>query len=239
MPPVRVRYQTLEFDGVDIHVRTLRDKQQFADDGRRAELLGICSASWPLFGVIWESGEVLARLMFAREVDGLRILEVGCGIGLASLVLGYRRANITATDHHPEAGEFLSGNVALNGLQDIPFLCTGWQQTNTILGRFDLIIGSDILYDHGTVDTLFAFIERHARASCEVVIVDPGRGLEGRFKRSMETHGYTTSESVPDVSVPALKGVRGRILTFTRRPEPLPCTSNASGHALPDCGLPS
>ena len=36
-----------------------------------------------------------------------RILEVGCGIGLSSLILNRLNADITATDYHPEAEKFL------------------------------------------------------------------------------------------------------------------------------------
>jgi len=68
MPAVRYRYQTIEFDDTDIHIKTLRDKQQFADEDGLAASLGISSATWPLFGVIWPSGEVLARLMFRYEI---------------------------------------------------------------------------------------------------------------------------------------------------------------------------
>ena len=32
MLPLRIRYQTLEFKSVDIHLRTLRDLQQFGVD---------------------------------------------------------------------------------------------------------------------------------------------------------------------------------------------------------------
>ena len=59
--------------------------------------------------------------MFEYQVEGLKILEVGCGIGLASLVLNHRLANITATDYHPEAGGFLNANALLNGDRVIPF----------------------------------------------------------------------------------------------------------------------
>ncbi|MDE8603082.1 hypothetical protein M3I01_009105 [Marinomonas sp. RSW2] len=51
--------------------------------------------------------------MFKHEVKGLKILEVGCGIELASLVLNHRLADITATDYHPEAGNFLNENTLL------------------------------------------------------------------------------------------------------------------------------
>lgn len=50
MPSLRFRYQTIEFGDrgeLDIHLRTLRDKQQFSDRHQVAEKLGISSASWP------------------------------------------------------------------------------------------------------------------------------------------------------------------------------------------------
>ena len=131
MSSMRVRYQTIEFDDVDIHVRTLRDKQQYADPQEVAADLGISSASWPLFGVIWLSGEVLAHLMLTYEVEGKKILEVGCGIGLASLVLNHRLADITATDHHPEAEAFLKENVKLNKGTEIPFIRAAWDDNRT------------------------------------------------------------------------------------------------------------
>ena len=97
MSVVRLRYHTIEFGELDIHLRTLRDNQQFSDDEGEAEALGISSAFWPLFGIVWDSGNVLAHLMVVYEIVGLRILEVGCGIALASLVLNHRLAGITAT----------------------------------------------------------------------------------------------------------------------------------------------
>ena len=44
MTPLRVRYQTIEFGHTDIHLRTLRDNQQYADVDGIALRLGISSA---------------------------------------------------------------------------------------------------------------------------------------------------------------------------------------------------
>ena len=138
MSSVRVRYQTIEFGDVDIHLRTLRDNQQFSDDEGVAEALGISSATWPIFGIVWDSGQVLAHLMFDYNIAGKRILEVGCGIALTSLVLNHRAADITATDLHPETEAFLVRNVLLNDGPEIPFVRTGWADVKSALGRFDL-----------------------------------------------------------------------------------------------------
>ena len=76
MTAIRIRYQTIEFNGFDIHLRTLLDKQQFADQLGEAESFGISSAQWPLFGVIWDSSKVLAHEMLEFDIAGKRILEL-------------------------------------------------------------------------------------------------------------------------------------------------------------------
>lgn len=216
MSSLRVCYRTIEFDEVDIHVRSLRDKQQYLDIGGEAEKLGISSASWSLFGVVWESSEVLAHLMFEYKINGKRILEVGCGIGLASLVLNHRSADITATDIHPEAEKFMIENVLLNKGDKIPFKRTCWKNKNTDLGKFDLIIGSDLLYEGDHVDLLSGFINNHTSQNCEVIIVDPGRSYHGRFSKKMVSLGYTHSQSKPVNSDYLDKPFKGQILRYRR-----------------------
>lgn len=219
--PVRLRYQTLELGELDLHLRTLRDTQQFADAHGAAADLGIGEATWPLFGIVWASGRVLAHLMLDRDVDGLRILEVGCGIGLASLVLNHREADITATDHHPEAGPFLRENVRLNGGTPIPFQRTGWTDVDDTLGTFDLIIGSDLLYQPDHAGELAGFIARHARARCDVVLVDPGRGNLAAFDRELGTHGFVPAPREPADDLPD-EAYRGQVLAFHREAVPPP-----------------
>jgi len=216
MTAPRLRYQTIEFGDEDIHVRTLRDNQQFEDIDGEAEALGISSAAWPLFGIVWASGRVLAEQMRAFDIAGKRILEVGCGIGLASLLLNGRHADITATDHHPEVAAFLAENVRLNGGEAIPFERIGWEDPEGDLGLFDVIIGSDVLYERAHVAALVAFIEQHAEPSCEVVLVDPGRGQHARFSKEMVKLGYSHGQE--RVGSPAYlpKPFNGQVLSYAR-----------------------
>lgn len=57
------RYQTLEFDDMDIHIRTLKDKQQYDTVYDKKEIDGLTSANWSLFGVLWPSSRVLANII--------------------------------------------------------------------------------------------------------------------------------------------------------------------------------
>ena len=220
MAPVRFRFQTIEVGDADIHLRTLRDRQQFDDIDGAAEALGVSPSSWPLTGVLWECSRVLAELMAERKVEGLRILEVGCGIGLVSLCLNQRNADISASDHNPSAKQFLDYNTNLNDDGPIPFFQADWQGENAGLGEFDLILGSDLLYERDHAATLSAFISRHSAAHCEVIIVDPGRGHRNRYTRNMEELGYvsTTQDSLPFEGMS--KGFTSRVLTYKRATSP-------------------
>jgi len=216
MTALRYRYRTIEFGKTDIHLRTLRDKQQYSDDDGIATELGISSANWPLFGVIWDSSKVLAKFMFEYEIKDKRILEIGCGMALSSHMLNQRLADITATDYHPEVEDFLLKNIALNEGKKIPFIRTGWADKDNGLGKFDVIIGSDLLYESVHVDLLSNFINNHTKPHCEIIIVDPGRGNHARFSKRMVSLGYAHSQSKPDDVSYLSKPFKGQILQYLR-----------------------
>ena len=216
MSSLRLSYQTLEFGDSDIHLRTLRDRQQYSDPELRAEKLGISSATWPLFGVVWPSSLVLAEIMMDYDIDGMRILEVGCGIGLASLVLNERLADITATDYHPEVEGFLQKNVELNNGRIIPFVRTGWGDAVSNLGEFDLIIGSDLLYERDHAGLLSEFIDQHSKPGCEVIIIDPARGHSGKFNKMMAVNGYDCTQKKVVDNECVSEAYRGNILHYVR-----------------------
>ena len=192
---LRYRFHTREIGDFDIHFRTLRDRQQFEDTDREAEKLGVSPASWPLFGVVWQAGEVLAQLMASYDIADRRILEVGCGVGLASLVLNKRGADISATDYHPSAERHLDYNTELNGDAKIPFLRTAWEDApEAKFGSFDLIIASDVMFEPDHAEKLAGFIQCYANNHCDVLLADAGRGHGNRFTRFMQQLGYLNEE---------------------------------------------
>ena len=213
---MRYRYQTLEFRDFDIHLRTLRDRQQFHDPDQEAERLGISSAAWSLAGVLWPAGQVLAHHLEGLDTQGQRILEIGCGIGLASLVLNHRRADISATDLHPASGPSLRRNAALNEDPEIPFAQLAWEDGASLLGTFDLVIGSDILYEAGHVDLVSAFILAHCEPRCTVILVDPGRGHHARFSKAMVARGFDHAQHPPDMDARLSAPFKGQILRYHR-----------------------
>ena len=212
----RLSYQTVEFGKIDIHLCTLRDKQEFYDPEGIAEKLGIGSAIWPLFGIIWPSSLVLAHFINDYEIDSKRILEVGCGMALSSLLLNKQGADITATDYHPEVNKFLQRNALLNQDKAIAFERADWATKNDTLGLYDLIIGSDLLYEDDHIELLANFIEVHAKPTCEVIIVDPGRGRKNKLSSRLVEFGFTSSQQKPTHTDYLDQEFKGYILKFER-----------------------
>lgn len=214
--PYQLKFETLHLGGQDYRIRSLLDRQQFWDPDGAAERVGISSATWPLFGLVWPSARILVGVLEGVDLSGKRVLEIGCGLGLVSLVLQRRGADITASDAHPLAAAFLAENLLLNQLAPVPFSTGNWADTDTGLGLFDLIVGSDVLYERDHPGHLSGFIHRHAQVDAEVIIIDPNRGHRARFTRDMVGLGYSHLQRAAPVRLEGGEAYKGRVLSYWR-----------------------
>lgn len=229
MPGYTTKQESIAVAGVDdLIIRSLLDHQQFSDPDGEAEHLGISSATWPLFGLLWPSGAELAARMGSRVLcPGERILEIGCGLALASLVAHRRGSDVTASDCHPLTGGFLRENLRLNDLLPLKYRHGHWGAPEALPGApvrlpveglFDLIVGSDLLYERDTHADLAHFIGEHASASAQVWIVDPDRGNRPAFNKQMAEQGFSrTEERLDHPARPAQAAYKGRLLTYQRQ----------------------
>ena len=217
MPGYEVKFQRVAVaGGADLEIRSLLDRQQYADAFGTAAAAGISPATWPLFGQVWPSAQKLADLMQTRDLKSRRVLEIGCGMALASIVVHRRHGNITASDCHPLTQAFLHANLLLNHLPDMKYATGNWGRSNPELGEFDLIIGSDILYERDHPEQLAAFIQLHAAPCAEVLIVDPDRGNRSAFNRYMAQCGFALTETVITVPLDDGSPYKGRLLCYRR-----------------------
>ena len=215
--PYLTKQETICVDGVVFHVKSLLDRNQFYDPEGAAERLGISSALWPISGMLWPAGIVLARVVSRMAMNNLRVLEVGCGIGLASMVAASKKADITASDYHPITQQFLRENTALNDLDRIAYFHGNWHKPITRRGVFDLIIGSDLLYERGNLDILATFINCHLSKSGKVILIDPKRRHGGKFVKLMAAIQFDCRCEVMSLESGDESDRGFRCYTFTRK----------------------
>lgn len=216
MPGYETRKLDVRIGSLQWKIRALSNHLQYADPDEQAKRAGICSASWSLFGQLWPASKVLSRVVKHIDIDNRRILELGCGLGLPSLVLQSRGADITASDHHPLSEPFLDYNAALNRLPDIPYLDLPWDENSPEAGKFDLIVGSDILYEPDHAGLLASVIQRLAATRAKVLITCPGRGYRNRFSRLLQAMGFELTETRLPFKKDEKPPFRGRLLCYRR-----------------------
>jgi predicted nicotinamide N-methyase len=217
-PAYQVKLQTVCIGGSDYVIRSLLDLQQYADGNGAAALMGISPASWSLFGHLWPSARVLALCMQTCALEGKRILEIGAGLALASLVVHSRQGDMTVSDWHPLSESFLNANLLLNHMLPMPYETGNWESSNPALGQFDLIIGSDVLYERQQPGQLAQFINLHSKAEAEIIIVDPDRGNRVRFCREMSDVGFGFTQRRAASIMENGDAYKGCFLTFNRLP---------------------
>ena len=130
----------------------------------------------PYWAELWPSSVALARAVGARALRGARTLELGCGLGLVSTAAAQAGGRVLATDWSAEAVRFAVDNAARNGV-DLETAVVDWSAPEAIVaqGPWQLVLGSDVLYERRNVDQMLELLPRLVDRSGEVWIADPGR----------------------------------------------------------------
>lgn len=136
----------------------------------------------PVWTQVWTSGFVLANMVSRCRLRDVRVLEVGCGLGLVSLAAAGAGARVTATDRSPYALAFTAFNAEDNGLTVDTIRCD-WRRAEALVpaGPWDLVLGSDVLYDDASAGHLRRLLERVTAPEGEVWLADPGRPTAAGF----------------------------------------------------------
>jgi len=127
----------------------------------------------PYWAELWKSGVALAEEVVGRDVRGLRVVELGCGLGVPSLAASLAGADVLATDWSPTAIALLEENARRNDVS-LETSIVAWAHADALVSRapWDLILAADVLYERRNVDEL---LELLPRLGSTVLLADPGR----------------------------------------------------------------
>lgn len=151
-----------------------------------------------------------------EELVGKRVVELGCGLGLAGITAGLMGAKVLFTDYVQEALDFAERNAGLNGLpaENARFQILDWERAGD-LEPFDLILGSEIVYDYFFHGSLISLLRRAVAARGVVLLADRKRLCVSRFVGRLNDAGFLCSETVSEVRVSGFP--RQEITVFSLR----------------------
>jgi predicted nicotinamide N-methyase len=163
----------------------------------------------PYWAALWPSGRTLAEELARRDLAGLRVLELGCGLGAPSVVAARCGARVLATDGAPEAVVFTAHNLAINELEG-EVAQVDWTEAGAFAdaGRFDLVIAADVLYRPANVEALTRLLPSLLEPDGEALIADPGRA-GGRDFTAAARRLFARETSGDDVQLHRLTPVYG------------------------------
>jgi predicted nicotinamide N-methyase len=153
----------------------------------------------PYFGVVWPAAIALARELGARDgLAGRRVLDLGCGTGLLSIVAARRGARVTAIDLMPESVALTRRNAARAGVA-IDVRLADVRDPECELGTFDLVVASDVLYERALVEAVLDSFERLLAAEGIALASDPTRPTAHEFAHRARRRGFTVAERATTV----------------------------------------
>src|SRR5262245_34540348 len=160
----------------------------------------------PYWAELWNSGLALAAEVAGRDVRESRVVELGCGLGVPSLVAALAGADVLATDWSPTAIALLEQNARRNDVR-LETAIVAWAHADALLERapWDLVLAADVLYERRNVDELLTLLPR---LGAEVLLADPGRPHAKTFLA--EAAGVWTLEQ--SGSITSLRPAAGRPL---------------------------
>jgi len=156
-----------------------------------ARFLGDKKDRLPYGVALWPAAIALAHEVASRAgaFRGARVLELGAGTGLPGIVAASFGAKVVQTERNEVAMSICRRNAERNRVTDIDHRLadwTAWEDPE----RYDLILGSDILYGPAFHPALRAIFEGNLAPGGRVLLADPFREPSLRLLEEMEGDGW-------------------------------------------------
>lgn len=138
----------------------------------------------PYWAEIWPSAYVLAGRIggtaatsFAHTENRVRprLLELGCGCGLAVIAGLAAGFSVTAIDYYPEALQFVRLNALRNHLPAPETMVVDWRKYPSELVGFDVVMAADVLYERDYCRLIAAAFRQSLRLGGVGLLTDPQR----------------------------------------------------------------
>jgi predicted nicotinamide N-methyase len=150
----------------------------------------------PYWAYLWPSARALARVVAElSDLEGRRVLDLGCGLGACGLAAAMRGAEVVVCDLEPRAVTLATRNAARNGLR-VEGRAVDWNAPPEDLGRFDGILAADVLYADGMLAGVLRFLRAHLAPDGLALVTDPMRVMPGGVAGAARLRGLEAHEVV-------------------------------------------
>lgn len=147
-----------------------------------------------MFTVLWPVARALATVVDGLDLRDRRVLEIGCGLGLPSLVAARRGARVLATDHHPDALTLVERNAERNHVS-VDTRLLDWA-SDTPQPDAEWILASDVLFAADCARSLPRFLSASLAKGGTALVADPCRAWHTEFEEESRKCGLSVDTTI-------------------------------------------
>jgi len=176
---------------------------------------------FPLWAKIWKASWVLSAYLADLSPDAnKRLLEIGAGAGLVSIVAANFGHQITMTEYNPDALNFARANAFLNNCPDLPIEKLDWNLSRPA-HQYDMIVAAEVTYKKDNFIPLTRFFKSHLKPGGEIILASEirksGTDIFGLFKSDFDITVLKKTLRSETVAIPfVLLKMRSKVEAVTR-----------------------
>lgn len=145
----------------------------------------------PYWALVWTGARAIAAIVSTMQLPPhARVLDLGCGLGLAGLAAARLGASVAFGDYLEEPLEFVRATLARLGTPRCDVRAIDFTRDDGDCIRYDVILAADIVYDPAHYAPLAAFLDRHLEASGTILLTESLRADASLFLAGMTGRGF-------------------------------------------------
>ncbi len=186
-------WQETEIAGKTWQLAIASDPDGMLIDACKRQDAGELGVIDPFWAATWRAAAGLDRFMTRMDLNGVDVLELGCGTGHAGIAAALQGANVTLTDGVTDP--LLLVRMSTKTLRDqctVQQLRFGVDQISD--KRFPVILGSDVTYLRTLWPELDVCLRQHLAVGGSVYLSDPFRIIANEFREWIGNHGWQYTE---------------------------------------------
>ena len=209
-----VEEKTIPLVSNPIRMAIIDDPDQLLDTLSKEDPCG--TLHLPYWTYLWPSAIGLAQYLDRSDgLAGQRILEIGCGFGLAGIVACQKGGIGLFTDYEQDTLAFARYNALQNGCTDrASFVQMDWN-SSCLKGKFSRILASDVIYEDTHWNPILSLLQTHLAPDGEAIFSEPNRTSASGFLERVSRYGFTYTTQTDDVM--GLEGVVFKISIYCLR----------------------
>lgn len=152
---------------------------------------------FPYWAQVWPSAKALAAFIIDHPgyIKNKKVLELGAGLGLPSLVAARWAASVICSDHDPAAIEFAALSAQHHQLTNVNTCLLDWNDLPQGL-QTDVLLLSDINYDPVAFEWQQQFILSFLQKNITVLLSTPQRLMARPFLLPLMNHCHYNEELI-------------------------------------------